>query len=59
MVEPIKRVVLGVEPGIEKKLFPGPLLDHYFNVVQLLTKLPGELVENASDFFPDFVFIHR
>ena len=59
MVEPIKRVIFGVESCIEKKLFPGPFLDHYFNVVQLLTKLLGELVEYARDFFPDFVFIHR
>ena len=57
--KPIQRVVLGVESGIEKKLFPRPPLDHDFDVVQLLTKLLWELVENAHDFFPDFVFIHR
>ena len=59
MVEPVKRVLFGVESCVEKKLFLWPLLDDDFDVVQPLTKLPRELVENPRDFFPDFVFIHR
>jgi hypothetical protein len=51
--------LFGVESGLEKKLFSGPFLDHDFEVVQPLTKLPGELVENAGHFFPEVVLIHR
>jgi hypothetical protein len=51
--------MFGVESGIKKELFPRSFLDHHFEVVQLLTKLLRELVENARDFFPDFVFVHR
>ena len=59
MVEAVKRVVTRVEPRVEKKVFPGPLLDDDFDILDPLTKLSRKLVENASDFFSDFVFIHR
>jgi hypothetical protein len=51
--------LFGVESGVEKKLFPGPFLDHDFNVVQLLAKLPGKLIENKGHFFFDLAFVHR
>ena len=59
MVKSVKCVLFRVESGLEKKLFSGPFLDHDFDVVKPLTKLPGELVENAGHFFLEFVLVHR
>ena len=59
MVEAVKRVMTRVEPSVEKKVFPGPLFDDDFDVLEPLTKLSGKFVEDANDFFSDFVFIHR
>jgi len=59
LVEPVKRVIFGVESGVEKKLFSGPFLDHDFDIVQLFTKLSREVVENPGDLFSDLVFIHQ
>ena len=59
MVKSVECVLFRVESGLEKKLFSGPFLDHDFDVVQPLKKLPRELVENVYHFFLEFVLVHR
>jgi hypothetical protein len=59
LIEAVKRIVAGIEPCFQKQIFVGSLFDHNFDVVQLPAKLPGKFVENASDFFSDFVLIQR
>ena len=59
MVEAVKRVMTRVKSRVEKKVFSRPLFDDDFDVLEPLTKLSGKFVEDANDFFSDFVFIHR
>ena len=48
-----------IEPHGEKQFWVGLLLDDDFQIAQLPAKALGKFIEDARDFFSEFIVIQR
>jgi len=51
--------VARIEPHGEKQFWVGLLLDDDFQIAQLPAKASGKFIEDARDFFSEFIVIQR
>ena len=59
MVESVERLVARIQPHGEKQFWVGLLLDDDFQIAQLPAKASGKFIEDARDFFSEFIVIQR
>ena len=58
-IDSIKRVVPGIEPFGAQQFIRGPFIDNDLDIMQLVTKLARQFIDNLRDRYFNLVVIQR